>query len=133
MVEVNSKIIDSTELMDRVRKNILNKKEVTIGDELFIDKNLNLDSINKDIDSLFMNIQKLNETWQIHDSVIKSHRKILGPFLVFAKRFVRKMLYWLMRPYIDQQVKFNSYATRAISDIARIQSQLISSLNNKEK
>lgn len=133
MIEVNTKIIDPTELMDRVRKNVLNKKEITIDDELFINENLNLEGINKDIDSLFINIQKLNETWQIHDSVIKSHRKILGPFLVLAKRFVRKMLYWLMKPYIDQQVNFNSSATRAISDIARIQSQLVNALNNKEK
>lgn len=133
MIEVNNRIINPKDLMDRVRRNVLNKKEIYVSDELFTAENIDLDGINKEIDSLFMNIQKLNETWQINDFDIKSHRKILGPFLVLAKRFVRKMVYWLIRPYIDQQVKFNAAATRAISDIARIQSQLINSLDSKEK
>lgn len=133
MIEVNNKIINPKDLMDRVRKNILNKKEVNVSNEFFTAENINLDGINKDIDSLFINIQKLNETWQINDFNIKSHRKILGPLLVLAKRFIRKMLYWLFRPYINQQVNFNAVATRAISDIARIQSQLINSLDSKEK
>lgn len=130
MIEVNSKIINPEELMTRVRKNILNKQEYNISDKVLIRDNVSLSEVNKEVEELYINIQKMNETWEIHDSVIRSHRKILGPFLVFGKRFIRKMIYWLIRPYIEQQVNFNAAATRAISDIARIQSQIKDSIEN---
>lgn len=125
MIEVNNKIINPEELIARVRKNILNKKETKIEQYSFINGDLNINSLNKDIDSLYMNIQKMNEIWEIRDFTIRSHRKFIGPFLVLAKRAVRKTLYWLIRPYWEQQINFNAATTRAISDICRIQSQLI--------
>lgn len=128
MIEVNNKIINPEELMERVRKNVLDKKEIKVEDYSFIDNNLNVSSLSKDIDSLYVNIQKMNETWGIHDFTIRSHRKIIGPVLVLGKRLVRKMLYWLIRPYLDQQINFNAATTRAISDMARIQSQLVNML-----
>lgn len=130
MIEISTKIINPEELINRVRKNILNKEEYNYSTKNSTKDNANFNEINNDIDTLYMNIQKLNETWELRDVVIRSHRRLLGPFLILGKRFVRKMIYWLIRPYIEQQVNFNAAATRSISDIARIQSQIIDSIEN---
>ncbi|MZK53461.1 hypothetical protein [Clostridium beijerinckii] len=131
MIEVNSKIINPEELMMRVKKSVLNKKEIKVEGYSFTDVNINSSSLSKDIDSLHINIEKMNETWEIRDFTIRSHRKFIGPFLILAKRAVRKILYWFIKPYWEQQTNFNAAATRAISDMARIQSQLINMLEIK--
>jgi len=132
MINIDNKIIDPKILMERVRKDVLHKKKIEYEMNASINGNMDLSDLSKDIDSIYINIQKLNENWQISDMTIKSHRKYIGRFIVFVKRLVRKMIYWFIRPYWDQQVNFNAATTRAISDIARIQSKLINSIEMKK-
>jgi len=132
MIEVDNKIIDPKILMERVRKNVLNKKELEYEINTSINSNLDLNDLSKDINSIYMNLQKLNDNWQIHDMTIRSHRRYIGKYIVFAKRVVRKIIYWFIRPYWDQQVKFNEATTKAISDITKIQTQLINSIESKK-
>lgn len=45
---------------------------------------------------------------------LHSHRKVLGPFIVFSKKVVRKLLKWYINPITEQQTSFNNIATSAI-------------------
>jgi len=132
MIEVDNKIIDPIILMERVRKNVLHKKKLDYEINASIDRNLDLCDLSRDIDLLHINIQKLNENWRIDDITIKSHRKYTGKIIILGKRFIRKMLYWFIRPYWDQHVNFNEATTKAISDMTRIQSKLIDSIEMKK-
>ena len=41
------------------------------------------------------------------------------------KRFIRKMTYWFIRPYWEQQIEYNKSIKAAVEDIYRIQCELI--------
>lgn len=41
---------------------------------------------------------------------VRSHRKWLGSFIIFAKRLVRKLLKWLFEPLLEQQSNWNRSA-----------------------
>ena len=131
MIEMSNKVIDPKVLMERVRKNVLNKNGSEYETNIEVYSNINLNELKNDIDALYMNIQYLNERYKINDFTIKSHRKIVGPVIVFCKRFIRKMLYWFIRPYWEEQIKFNEAARNAIEDIAKIQSNLVNSIKDK--
>lgn len=137
MFEIDNSIIDPNILLDRVRKNILKispelrdkysnqEKSSIIGTEV---DGLR---IQKELNSLRDNLRALDSTWYIKDEQIKSHRRILGPFIVFAKRAIRKSTYWFVRPYIEKQISFNGATTRAISDTMKIQEMILETLKQK--
>lgn len=47
---------------------------------------------------------------------LKSNRKIIGKWIIFFKRIVRKCLKWYIEPICFQQTEFNTAATSAISN-----------------
>jgi O-antigen chain-terminating methyltransferase len=62
-----------------------------------------------------------NLNWNLRiETPITSHRKFLGPVLVFGRRLVRKYLRWYINPPLEQQKEFNASATRSINSITRI-------------
>ena len=48
----------------------------------------------------------------------RSHRRVLGPFIVGLKSFVARLLSWQIRPLVQQQSQYNAAATRAILGLA---------------
>lgn len=48
---------------------------------------------------------------------IKSHRKILGPFLVMFKRFIRKLSYEYMSVMAEKQTRFNKDTATCLSQL----------------
>lgn len=69
-------------------------------------------------------IRNNNLKWNIATEwIITSHRKIIGRFIVFGKRLVRKFLRWYINPLIDQQREFNSNVSKSINilgDVAHL-------------
>ena len=60
----------------------------------------------------------LNTDWEVvADRPITSHRKIIGPIIVFFKKVVRKCLRWYINPIVDKQRSFNGAAVRVIGNI----------------
>lgn len=81
--------------------------------------------IKKDLTFLHENLQYLNQNWQIEDPPVQSHVPVMGGIITIFKRLIRKTVYWLIKPYWNQQISFNNYLTAAVGDIYRIQSGLI--------
>lgn len=75
-----------------------------------------------DLDNLHQNVQQLNEKWNIVDGPVQSQKPIIGGLLTILKRCIRKSVYWLIRPYWDQQIQFNATVAAAVSDLYRLQS-----------
>lgn len=49
---------------------------------------------------------------------IYSCRKVMGPFIVFGKRVVRKLLKWYLEPVCFQQTDFNRATTAVVEELA---------------
>lgn len=56
------------------------------------------------------NIYTIMANW-----VFRSNRKIIGKFIIFGKRAVRKLLRWYIEPIVEQQNKFNGSITASIN------------------
>jgi 2-polyprenyl-3-methyl-5-hydroxy-6-metoxy-1,4-benzoquinol methylase len=68
------------------------------------------------LNELDLEIRNNNLKWNItSEQTITSHRKILGRFIVFGKKFVRKFLRWYINPSFDQQREFNVSVTRSLN------------------
>ena len=83
-----------------------------------------LEQRNHDLELLYQNVQKLDEQWNITDGPVQSHKPLIGGLVTLLKRCIRKSIYWLIRPYWNQQIQFNSTVTAAISDLYRLQSNI---------
>lgn len=81
--------------------------------------------IDQDLAFLCNNIERLNQKWNITDGPVKSRRPVVGWLLTILKRCIRKTVYWLIRPYWDQQIEFNRILAATAADIYRIQCRLL--------
>lgn len=108
----------------------MNKQEVTdkIYNKLQIRKfakensgvEINMKSEQKEntFKDLCDNLESVNRHWHIEDEFeIKSHRRVIGRFIVLYKKFVRKMLRWYITPMIRQINIYNSYNTKTLNYI----------------
>lgn len=100
---------------NEVIERILNKDEIldnTLNDNT---KNMNA---GLELSELLNNSIYNNENWLINpEKIITSHRKIIGKFIVFGKKIVRKFLRWYINPIVDEQNNFNGSVTRCINEI----------------
>lgn len=83
-----------------------------------------------DLALLYQNIQKLNEEYNIVDGPVQSHKPIIGGLITLLKRCIRKSTYWFIRPYWNQQIQFNATVAAAVSDIYRLQSNILAKASN---
>lgn len=71
-----------------------------------------------DIDSLYTKVDILNKSWHTNpEFTITSHRRIIGPFIVFGKKLIRKFLRWYITPFATGQNEFNGNITRTINEV----------------
>ncbi|WP_270406853.1 FkbM family methyltransferase [Paenibacillus timonensis] len=63
---------------------------------------------------------------------ISSHRRILGPTIVFVKKVIRKILKWYIEPITFQQTKFNSAVTPAIGRLTELVGGVKDEVNSVE-
>ena len=59
---------------------------------------------------------------------ISSHRKLLGPLIIFGKRALRKSLKWYLNPITEQQSIFNNASTDALQSLYKITNELANSI-----
>ena len=63
-------------------------------------------------------VSSVNATWNVpYYRPLASHRKIMGRFIVFFKKVVRKILKHLLLPIVEDQNRFNASTTNAINAI----------------
>ncbi|MDD6632995.1 MAG: glycosyltransferase family 4 protein [Lachnobacterium sp.] len=78
------------------------------------------EELEKDFIYVRDNLEKLETLYEIQDTSIDN----MNPIKRFVKRVVRKMTYWLIRPYWTQQIEFNIALKNIVSDMYRIQTKL---------
>ncbi|UHA71655.1 FkbM family methyltransferase [Paenibacillus sp. 481] len=64
---------------------------------------------------------------------IHSHRKVLGPFIVFGKKVVRKFLKWYLDPVANQQTEFNNAVTPAIGRTTELLNSVLDKQSEMEQ
>lgn len=78
------------------------------------------EELEKDFMYVRDNLEKLDSLYEIQDASIDN----MNPLKKFVKRIIRKMTYWLIRPYWTQQIEFNIALKNIVSDMYRIQTKL---------
>ena len=134
MFEIDNCVIDSNELLRKVRQNVLKiSGEVkenaipqgAISASVTMEK---MKQIEENLDMMLDNIQAMNRTWYHVDAPLTTRFTIIKPIIIFFKRAIRKSIYWFTQPYVEQQNTFNGAVTRAVSDSLRAQRELLESL-----
>lgn len=110
MIEIDNNIVDPAILLERVRKNVLHKK---------VD-NFNVTTAESSKDSFRIG-EQIDEA-QIHAGInlyepISSHRKILGPVIVFFRKVFRRLIRFYAISLTNQQTRFNSAVVRSLNEI----------------
>ncbi|RDU37552.1 hypothetical protein DRW41_06840 [Neobacillus piezotolerans] len=65
---------------------------------------------------------------------LHSHRKVIGPIIVFSKKVVRKLLKWYINPITQQQTTFNNATTSAMVKTSELVTKIkddVSTVNAK--
>lgn len=135
LFEVNPSVIDANELLKRVRQNVLmvpensdiSQKDAGFAIDGTIDK---IQLIQDNLDDMLTNIQTMKITWNHQKAPLGFRNRHLRPIVVFVKKVVRKLLFWMIKPYIEQQNAFNGAVTRAITSSLQAQQQLLKSLKD---
>jgi len=127
MIEIDSSIIDSEQLLERVRSNVLNKKdEATSQFGIFRGSYATKGYISdKEKDNYVENWFRISECIEsanvnAHINIfepITSHRKILGPGIVFFRRVIRKLIRWHIISITSQQMRFNYAVIRTLEEM----------------
>ncbi|MEK0313659.1 class I SAM-dependent methyltransferase [Cohnella sp. 56] len=82
-----------------------------------------------DLKDLEYNVKQNNLLWDIPTNEnISSHRAKIGHLIVFGKKVVRKVLFWLVTKPLIQQREFNGSVTRSLNATLN----LVALINNKE-
>lgn len=105
-------------------------KDYVKGEDISQTENLKeLDCINQFTSSK----EKVNiNTYVRSDLPVISERKFVGRFIVFFKKFLRKILRWYINPIVEQQNKFNETVTLTINDLNNVLDTLIGKLIEAE-
>lgn len=134
MFEVDNSVIDSNELLRKVRQNVLKISDEAkekaipqgaISASVTMEK---MKQIEENLDMMLDNIQAMNRTWYHVDAPLTTRFTFIKPIIIFLKRAIRKSIYWFTQPYVEQQNTFNGAVTRAVSDSLRAQRELLESL-----
>lgn len=85
----------------------------------------NKEEVLRDLELLRNNLERANQFSNIKDTEITSYRTTGSGMVKMVKRVIRKMIYWFVKPYWDQQVEFNLAMENAVEDMYRIQSRIV--------
>ena len=64
---------------------------------------------------------------------LHSHRRVIGPFIVFGKKVVRKLLKWYLDPVSNQQTEFNNAVTPALGRTTELLTDVMKKQSEIEK
>ena len=117
-MEVNDKEVDVEKIMELIREQVEEKKKVGLfNDEkahsIFEMKSSSFHNHNQNVE-LYLSV--LNQKWDSkEEEPITSHRRILGPFIVLAKKILRKMLKPFSNTILLRQTEFNSQLVKLLN------------------
>ncbi len=95
--------------------------------------NINTNNPTDELKKICDNLENVNGHWKIDDEwIIKSHRKVIGRFIIFGKRFIRKFLRWYINPIVEQQNIYNSYNTKTLNEMKLFLEKASSLIKNKD-
>lgn len=137
-IEIDSSIVASEQLLERIKNSAMEKnipaqyysESAKNGGE---SEGFSIEQIKSDMAMAYQNLQMMNVTWEIHEMPIISNRPVLGKVIMFLKKAFRKCTRWLFQTYYEQQTRYNGAATRTISDMIRVQQNMIILLEQMEK
>ena len=123
MIEIDPGIMDSQELVKRLKTSVIKKKipEKFLGAEVG-DNYIYLQQVFAEIAE---NFQKLSESYAIVEKPIVSNRPIIGRFIVFSKKIYRKMTRWIFASYYQQQTQINETIMQTLSGMIELQELMI--------
>ncbi len=84
-----------------------------------------MDNLQKDIELLQDNLLTMQELWDLREPDLNWRRNpVKYPFQLF-KKFIRRIIRWILRPDYQMQIEFNGAAVRVVGDISRIQNGIL--------
>ncbi|MCR8635976.1 methyltransferase domain-containing protein [Paenibacillus radicis (ex Xue et al. 2023)] len=122
-------------IMNRIKTTLTDaQKKRTLLQE---NKSTNTNDFDHQLSKLILEIEQCNRKWNINSEyAITSHRPILGRFIIFGKKVIRKLLRWYINPVIEQQKDFNASVTRSLNILSTLNagySEEIKNLNNENE
>lgn len=131
MLEIDNKIIDADELLERVRKNILNKQiKAPVSECRKQTVLMDSDNLDRLMDEYRRTMYQISELKEIKDPEIVSFKKSFSGVRIFIKRVIRKLTFWTIKPYWEQQNMYNATVLEALKRLDEIHAELVS---NSEK
>lgn len=134
---MKTKTEKTTKISNYIKERILYNKNFDKDTNNIKNNNVNSENMDKlnwtynfDIKELDKNIKEINQNWDVNTPKrITSHRKLLGKFIVFGKKIVKKFLFWYVDPTIEQQKYFNASSTRSINEMYKLLTDIIPMIN----
>lgn len=114
-IEFNDPDVNVEDIINRMKSELsMHGIEENIDDMMLP---LRVDHNNSEsFSQLQSNLEIVNRLWNNpSEYVITSHRKFIGPVIVFAKKIMRKCLRWYINPIVYSQNEFNGSITRTIN------------------
>jgi O-antigen chain-terminating methyltransferase len=131
-IDINDPEINVQKIMEQIRESIRKRNYDGEADFSQLEKPLSANQhpqADASMDELLKEQAIINRVWSYSaDYHLTSHRKIIGKFIVFGKKVVRKCLRWYMNPVVDHQVQFNATAVRMLNQLV----QLVTWLKNEQ-
>ena len=113
MLEVDPDVIAPEVLISRLRQRLGHEAAPVVLEPV------------EDAKVLLDDVRELQARWPVGEDVtISSHRRVLGPAIVFGKKVVRKVVRWYVDARWSRQADFNQHATRAAGDMVSYMTQL---------
>ena len=123
MIEIDPGIIDSEELLRRVKTSVIRKK---IPEKFFgFEAEERLDYSDQILADIAANLQKLKESYAIVERPIASNRPVIGGLIVLIKKVYRKMTRWIFASYYQQQTQINETIMQTLSGMIELQELMI--------
>ncbi|MBD3308420.1 hypothetical protein GF339_18455 [candidate division KSB3 bacterium] len=119
---INTEEVDVEAIMQEIHRRVLEKKRngVYTDEELQHISELKQDlspKQNERASELSLELRKLHLNWDVAASsrIITSHRRVLGPLLVFAKKFGFRLLLFIGSAFFTRQTEYNAAGVRLSS------------------
>ena len=123
MIEIDPGIIDSEELLRRVKTSVIRKK---IPEKFFgFEAEERLDYSDQILADIAANLQKLKESYAIVERPIASNRPVIGGLIVLIKKVYRKKTRWIFASYYQQQTQINETIMQTLSGMIELQELMI--------
>ncbi|OLN32164.1 class I SAM-dependent methyltransferase [Desulfosporosinus metallidurans] len=132
--------INTEDIMREIRDRLANEETQLKVSSLSTLKNFDqirgasCEPVDNNLELLNECVRENNQNWDVNPVwPITSHRKVIGPIMVFGKRIVRKLLSWYVARPWQQQFVFNSSVTRSINELVKLITSYNSKLNDESQ